>query len=227
MGKFCFENMDALMKLQALVAKARNEAVSEACDTSLLTDLADAADAYIDETTHNDLDDYLAALDDFAEESGTSKLGLSPLSLTVTIAGINFPSLMHAFQAQKENYAQDYQGLTIPETDRLISAKMKTYASVDLQTANQKGRMINLDVDSWNEKRDNIMYMILSKCYEQNDSVQQILLKATGEIIEDCLPDEYWGGKTNKMGKTWMKLRDSVSTMKGEFSNKRRRSDDS
>ncbi len=213
------------MKLQALVARARDVA----SDDPLLTELADAADAYIAEKHQNkDLDDYLAALDEFAEEEeyGTSKLGLSPLSLSVTIQGITYPSLMHAFQAQKEDYAKDYESLTIPETDRIVFAKKKSYVSVDLQSANQKGRMINLDVDSWNYERDNVMYKILSKCYEQNDSVQQILSRAPVEIIEDCLPDEYWGGKTNKMGKMWMKLRDAVVSKakdKGESSNKRRK----
>ncbi len=216
--------MDALIKLQALVARARHEA----SDDPLLSDLADAADAYIAETNQNsDFDDYLAALNEFAEEeSGTSKLGLSPLHLSVTFEGIDYPSLMHAFQANKEHYAKDYQGFTIIETEKIVQAKMKTYVSVDLQTANQKGRMINLDIKSWDNDKDDVMYNILLKCYEQNDRVQKILSTAPAEIVEDCLPDDYWGGKSNKMGKTWMKVRDAVSVStneKGETANKRKR----
>jgi predicted NAD-dependent protein-ADP-ribosyltransferase YbiA (DUF1768 family) len=209
--------MDTLIRLQTAISKARGQEFP----IPLLVEIADAAEAYIEQTNTENDDDigkYLEALEDYEEDDketviGSSKLGVSPLQLSVTIDGVTYPSLMHCFQAHKEKYSKGYEGRSHEETDVLVLSKMKEYSTIQLQEANQKGRCLDLDIAAWDTERDNIMYNILSKSLEQDGYATLKLKNSTADIVEDMLPDEYWGGGgKNKMGKALMRLRDDINS---------------
>jgi len=204
--------MDSLVQLHAMILKVRSD--SQASTDAL--DIADAAEQYICDSTQDDRLDIMGMLDEFSQDDliFTSKVGISALQLPVTKEGIKYPSVMHCFQAQKEEYAMDYGGTTIPETNRLLYQKKKEYSTMELHEANQKGRSIALDTAEWDKNRDTIMYSVLKSAIDQNEDAKKKLLATTSDIREDMLPDNYWGGTGNNMGKLFMKIRDELNTEK-------------
>ncbi len=196
------------MNLNALITKVRQMSPPD----TIALELADAVEAYISTNDEDyEIDRYLDALGEYdSEHNITSKLGISPVQLSVTINGIMYPSLMHAFQAHKERYTQDLSDKDMADKDAIVTARMKEYTTIDLTAANHKGRHLNLDIKAWDEEKDDIMYSIISKCLEQDDDVKHKLMMTTNDIVEDTLPDEYWGGRCNNLGKSWMRLRTEI-----------------
>ena len=206
------DSANSLVQLHTMIMAVRNnpQASTDAID------LANAAEQYMFDSTQDDRFDIMGMLDEFSQDDVlTSKVGISALQLPVTKEGIKYPSVMHCFQAQKEEYAMDYAEMTIPETNRLVLQKKKEYSTMDLHEANQKGRSIALDTADWDKNRDTIMYSILKNAIDQNeDAKKKLLATTTADIVEDMLPDNYWGGTSNNMGKLFMKIRDELNTEK-------------
>ena len=204
------DSADSLVQLHTMIMAVRSnpQASTDAID------LANAAEQYMHDSTQDDRLDIMGMLDEFSQDVLTSKVGISALQLPVTKEGIKYPSVMHCFQAQKEEYAMDYAGMTIPETNRLVLQKKKEYSMIELHEANKKGRSIALDTAEWDKNRDTIMYSILKNAIDQNEDAKKKLLATTTDIVEDMLPDNYWGGTSNNMGKLFMKIRDELNTEK-------------
>ena len=159
-------------------------------------------------------------LDSAIQDPGcTSLLKLSPISLYVTVFGVRM-LVMIAFQASKEQCIQD-----APDDDDW-KARFLKYADVDLQTANQMGRNIRLDVQRWDASKNQIMYDLLKKSITQDDGAKASLIQAPAEITEDVLPDTYWGSPGNNVGLILEKIKtefasDASQADEDETSNKR------
>ena len=209
-----------------------NEAINdptaeESAFIDLGNDLSDAAFQYLREQegwdTSTDLDDHnidaaefdslLSGFDEPEQlnKNYTSILKLSPMGLKVTIACtddktvmLTYPTLMHAFQAHKEKYNL--------EPSESLGVRMTKYTICDLSNANAMGRMVKLDIDKWDTDKYGIMKDIVSECVSQNDEVWSRLASAPHEIVEDLLPDKYWGMPGNNLGKIWASIRDELKS---------------
>ena len=150
-----------------------------------------------------------------ADPRFTGNIGLSPTALSVTIdlgkectREYPFPTIMHAFQAHKELYSKDIRFDTNTEYN------MVSYSTVSLAEANTMGSEVNLRVDDWDRAKRRIMKQLMQTHLEQCPSTLKKLKDHKGDILENQLPDFYWGyhvgSGRNEIGKIWMELRDQL-----------------
>jgi predicted NAD-dependent protein-ADP-ribosyltransferase YbiA (DUF1768 family) len=153
--------------------------------------------------------------DDSSTDNLTSALRLSPLHISLTMCATMFNSIMHAFQASKVLYDKKYTGGDEEDFTSEQEKRMIPFATVSLSTANAWGGAsgtINLDIRRWDADKTEIMRGLMIQACEQNPAVKSALLKTTGDIYEDTLPDNFWGhckGQgQNTAGSLWMDIRD-------------------
>lgn len=124
---------------------------------------------------------------------------------TIIIGGINYPTVEHAFQAQK----------TFSNKERLVIANSTTPG-----IAKRRGRQVTLRKD-WEQVKDSVMEFCLRKKFTGHLDLQKKLLE-TGDAIlieGNTWGDTYWGmcagvGK-NKLGQLLMKIREEIITNGG------------
>jgi len=119
----------------------------------------------------------------------------------VVYKGVSYPTLEHAFQAQK--FLDEKTRNEIKDASSPLSAF-------------KLGRKLSGKREDWSKIKLNIMYELLKEKVTQHDEVREILLN-TGdeEIIEENPNDNFWGnGKDGKgenhMGKVLMRIRDEL-----------------
>lgn len=136
----------------------------------------------------------------------TSDLGLSPQALDVEFEGRHF-SVMSCFQAHKCYYRMP-QSI---KSNHKTTQDVQKFSEYTLAEATAAGAQIDLDVALWDANRDGLMRDLCEKAFEQNLDAKKRLMKAQGEIVEDTLPDRYWGNTKgmNKYGELLMMLRDT------------------
>ena len=162
-----------------------------------------ALEAYLSSRQDDALFDSL--LDNAIQDPGsTSFLRLSPLSLYVTVFGVRM-LVMIAFQAYKEKYVKD-----APDNDDW-KARFLKYADVSLQTANEMGRQVRLDVQRWDDEKQTVMHDLLREAITQDDEAKKTLMQAPDELTEDSLPDTYWGYPGNHAGLILSKIKSDLS----------------
>ena len=123
----------------------------------------------------------------------------------IIIGGINYPTVEHAFQAQK----------TFSNEERLDIANSATPG-----IAKRKGRKIILRRD-WEQIKDNVMEFCLRKKFTEHLDLQKKLLETSDAILIEgnTWGDAYWGmcagvGE-NKLGQLLMKIREEIITNGG------------
>lgn len=191
------------------IANAQLDAVLKAVDdlstdprhAQLHAELSQVLDKYLDINPFDNDNIWESFEDPPPDPCATSISGLSPIQLPVTIFGVPFPSCMHAFQAHKEKHQQP------PIDDDVWKSRLLIYASANLSAANQMGRQVKLDVAKWDAVKDNIMHTLLKTGISQNDEKKHALMQAQDKFIEDVLPDQYWGGTSNKAGNLLDKIK--------------------
>lgn len=114
--------------------------------------------------------------------------------------GVFFPTVEHFFQSEK---------FTEIETKNLV-------ISADSPALAKKlGKSYAINIDEWEQRRDQVMMTGLELKFTQNEDLRQMLL-ATGDskLVEDSKSDKYWGGtghnSKNTLGKMLMRLRQSL-----------------
>lgn len=155
----------------------------------------------------------------FQPDNLTATLGLSPLHIPVTMMDTMFNSIMHAFQAAKVLYDKKYDSCGDEDIAAQEQAnRMKPFATAALSTVNAWGGAsgtINLDIQRWDADKTSIMRRLMVEACKQNPVVKSSLLKTTGDIYEDTLPDHFWGyckGRgQNTTGELWKNIRDNES----------------
>ena len=173
-------------------------------------------DSQADYALSNFFDDPFSALEQTtSSEQLTSVLRLSPLHISVTMNGIHFLTVMHAFQASKVLYDKKYAAPDTKDFDDDQKKRMKMFANEDLSTVNTWGSArgsIDLDVSRWDKDKTYIMRELLIEARKQNTHVADALKTTSGEIYEDALPDLFWGHASgtgrNTIGKLWQEIRD-------------------
>lgn len=114
----------------------------------------------------------------------------------ITIAGINFPTVEHAFQAMK----------TIDVAERQLIAAAPTPGK-----AKRLGRTVHLRED-WEEAKESVMYICLKAKFSIPELREKLLATEDAYLIEgNWWGDTYWGvcngiGQ-NKLGQLLMRLR--------------------
>jgi ribA/ribD-fused uncharacterized protein len=116
----------------------------------------------------------------------------------VTYNGVTYPTVEHAFQAQKYSFTDK------PELMQLFT----TYATAaEAKSAGTKGAMkkhkTELDINKWNECRDAIMVALITSKIEKNPDIKNILVIAKQNnirFVHFSRTDMYWGAHMNEDG---------------------------
>jgi len=120
--------------------------------------------------------------------------------------GINYPTVEHAFQAQK----------TLNYKERLMIANALTPGK-----AKRLGRQVQLR-DGWNNIKNEVMYNYVFHKFSQNPDLKQKLIDTNFEYLEEgnTWHDNYWGNcycakcqyikGENHLGKILMQVRDEL-----------------
>lgn len=114
----------------------------------------------------------------------TVALGISPLSAyNVVYNGLVFPTMMHAFQAQKAN--------------KKLQSK---YTTCTLADAAAMGRMEVIDIDAWDANKDSLMLDIMRAYLDQHEHAK-LALKDNDLLTlkETSMPDAYWPSRIPEM----------------------------
>ena len=172
----------------------------------------DKFDSQTDSAFNDFFDDPLSSL---PEQKLTSVLRLSPLHISVEMAGIQFLSVMHAFQASKVLFDKKYKGRDAMSCQKEQKTRMEMFAKEDLKTVNNWGSArgsIDLDVSRWDNEKTRVMRQLLETAYKQDAKLRDTLKTTTGDIFEDVLPDHFWGYACgegqNIVGQLWQDIRD-------------------
>lgn len=187
-----------------LVHKVRDDPTN----TVNVLKLCDAVDR--DFTTDEVLDSYLnSCMNNSSEDSRrTSINGLNALGIPLVYKGVNFISMMHAFQAQKLRYTDKFNG----KEDELPNA-MATFANVDLDVVSHRGRTLTgVDIVKWDADKLAIMEDIMAELIFSNKSVYDKLAAAPDNLIEDLIQAPFWGLPENNMGKLWTQYRSKITS---------------
>lgn len=117
-------------------------------------------------------------------------------SSPITISGINFPTVEHAFQALKTIDAEERKKIAVAATPG---------------QAKRLGRKVQLRQD-WEEVKENVMYICLKAKFDIPELREKLLATGESELIEgNWWGDTYWGvcngiGQ-NRLGQLLMRLR--------------------
>jgi len=163
-----------------------------------------------------DFSELLGWTDEPQLDNLTSTLRLSPLHIPVTMCATMFNSIMHAFQASKVLYDKKYDGCDEKDITDEQETRMKAFATPALNTVNAWGGAsgsIRLDIQRWDADKTSIMRRLMVEACKQKSEVKSSLLRTTGDIYEDTLPDNFWGhckGQgQNTAGDLWKDIRDT------------------
>jgi ribA/ribD-fused uncharacterized protein len=119
-----------------------------------------------------------------------------------TLHGQEFKTVEHYYQASK------FKGQPF-ETIRLA-------ASPD--EAKRKAHEFEVDLEAWNQKKDQVMREALQAKFSQNPRLKELLVE-TGDcrLVEDSPRDAYWGGVVdgaeNRLGQMLEELREHYKMM--------------
>lgn len=121
----------------------------------------------------------------------------------IKYAGIQFPTVEHAFQAAKSDDPEHH----------------KAVAQADITKARELGKTCHL-VDGWNEKRLSIMTYLVRQKFFSNPDLQEKLMQTNDALIRQVGPDKFWGvfelsGGQNHMGKILMDVRKEAQMING------------
>lgn len=153
--------------------------------------------------------------DQTKEKVTSSASNLIATQIRVKKDDIEYPSIVHAFQAAKV--------LSSDAPDKV--EQQKSIAKSNITVANAMGRSCKIDLQKWEQDKGPIMRNILSLAVEQNDVVKQALLDTGSEIIHENIMGGEWNmDNGNKLGELWMEVREALR--KGS-KKKRARSPDS
>ena len=118
-----------------------------------------------------------------------------------THVGVDYPTVEHAFQAQKFSDADD----------------RKQIATLSLTDAVSAGRSADIDVDEWDANKAKLMYALLKEQAKQHEEMASTLVKSQGISIHvDDVYDEYWPTMLPKM---YTKLGEKLAEKLAESSN--------
>ena len=94
--------------------------------------------------------------------------------------GITYQTVEHYFQSEKYDD---------PELKAIIiNAESPALAK-------RAGRAYDIDVDSWNNRRDQVMMEALELKFSQNEVLKRKLIgTGNAKLVEDSRSDKYWGG---------------------------------
>lgn len=121
-----------------------------------------------------------------ANSFGTSDIGLSVIDVPVTFNGLQYPSIMNAFQAQKA-----------PAHCRSV------YTECNATEAAKLGREENIDIKQWDECKYDLMMEIFRHFIGQNKQIQKTLMESDlSTMWEDILTDSYWPSLIPSMWRT-------------------------
>ena len=151
------------------------------------------------------------------EKHLTSEERLAPQMLSIEFEGSEF-TVMTLFQAHKCFHRINMKSSEQTRQDVLA------FADMSLAQATDAGAKIDLDVPLWDANRDNIMRDLCETAFSQNLEAKKTLMQMQGEIVEDTLPDRYWGNTNgkNKYGELLMMIRDSLVAKKNSKNGKRK-----
>ena len=110
-----------------------------------------------------------------------------------TYLGVDYPTVQHAFQAQK--FAD--------EEDR------ERTATLTMMEAVSEGRRADIDVSEWDANKAKLMYALLKEQAKQHEDMATTLVESQGISIHvDDVYDEYWPTMLPKM---YMKLGEKLA----------------
>ena len=122
----------------------------------------------------------------------TVALGISPVSAyTVVYNGLVFPTMMHAFQAQKAD-----------------TSRQSKYTTCSLAESASMGRAEAIDISKWDANKDKLMLDIMRAYMNQHDHAK-LALKDNDltHLKETAVPDFYWSARIPGM---WRNLKQEV-----------------
>ena len=110
-----------------------------------------------------------------------------------TYLGVDYPTVQHAFQAQKFADEEDRERI----------------ATLTLMDAVSEGRRANIDVSEWDANKAKLMYALLKEQVKQHEDMASTLVESQGISIHvDDVYDEYWPTVLPKM---YMKLGEKLA----------------
>ena len=114
-----------------------------------------------------------------------------------TYSGVDYPTVQHAFQAQKFSDESDQERI----------------ATLGLMEAVAEGRRANIDVSEWDANKAKLMYSLLKAQAKQHEDMAGTLVESQGISIHvDDVYDEYWPTMLPKMyAKLGEKLAESAA----------------
>ena len=114
-----------------------------------------------------------------------------------TYSGVDYPTVQHAFQAQKFSDESDQERI----------------ATLTLMEAVSEGRRANIDVSEWDANKAKLMYSLLKAQAKQHEDMAGTLVESQGISIHvDDVYDEYWPTMLPKMyAKLGEKLAESAA----------------
>ena len=114
-----------------------------------------------------------------------------------TYSGVDYPTVQHAFQAQKLSDESDQERI----------------ATLTLMEAVSEGRRANIDVSEWDANKAKLMYSLLKAQAKQHEDMAGTLVESQGISIHvDDVYDEYWPTMLPKMyAKLGEKLAESAA----------------
>ena len=114
-----------------------------------------------------------------------------------TYSGVDYPTVQHAFQAQKLSDESDQERI----------------ATLTLMEAVSEGRRANIDVSEWDANKAKLMYSLLKAQAKQHEDMAGTLVESQGISIHvDDVYDEYWPTTLPKMyAKLGEKLAESAA----------------
>ena len=152
---------------------------------------------------------------DTTSSATTSLASMSPLQISLCIEGTRYKTIMHAFQASKVLYDNKYDGVHAEEDFKEEQRqRMMLFATEDLKTVNEWGKSIPINVSKWDSNKLYIMRGIMLQALVQNDYIKSALMQMQGDILEDLLPDHFWGYSyghgQNMIGYLWKDIREHI-----------------
>ena len=110
-----------------------------------------------------------------------------------TYLGVDYPTVQHAFQAQKFADEEDRERI----------------ATLTMMEAVSEGRRADIDVSEWDANKAKLMYALLKEQAKQHEDMATTLVESQGISIHvDDVYDEYWPTMLPKM---YMKLGEKLA----------------
>ena len=161
----------------------------------------------------------LKRLDDGLDDLYTNPNTSSKLHVHITgtrpftYLGVEYPTVQHAFQAQKYSDDEDRERI----------------ATLSLTDAVHEGRRASIDVAEWDANKAKLMYALLKEQAKEHEQMAATLIDSRGiNIHVDDVYDEYWPTMLPKMYiKLGEKLAEISNAAKGDEAAPKRKAADS